>query len=72
MPESQPTTSISIPIVGGDTTSDFAPAGTAVPAPLPSSSELIQSRLVLWLGFLIGLFILGTGIYGAIILYMRK
>lgn len=72
MPEIQPTTSISIPIVGGDTTSEFASAATAVPAPLPSSSELMQSRLVLWLGFLIGLFILGTGIYGAIILYMRK
>ena len=67
-----PTTSITIPIVGDNPTPDFSPVATAVPLPLPSSSELLQSRLILWLGFFIGLFILGTGIYGAIILYTRK
>ena len=60
-----------IPIVGNDL--DFNSSSPVIESePAPSSSQLIQSNLVLWLGFLIGLLILGTGIYGAIILYMRK
>ena len=66
-----PPTIMNIPVVGNDSDTTL-PRATIMPAPAPGSSELIQSRLVMWLGFLIGLFIFVTGIYGAIILYTRK
>ena len=63
-----------LPIVGGadGQTSFITPIAPANPTPAVSTGELIQSNLVLWIGFLMGLLILGTGIYGAIILYTRK
>ena len=68
-----PVTTVTLPIVGEEsalettqTTINEAPTSTY------STSELIQSNFVLWVGFLIGLFMLGVGIYGAIILYARK
>ncbi len=69
--DTPPATLVNIPVVG-DNPDTGLPQATIVPAPMPGSSELIQSRLVMWLGFLIGLFIFATGVYGAIILYTRK
>lgn len=62
-----------LPVVGEeDPAAYITPLAPATPTPALSTGEMIQSNLVLWVGFLIGLFILGTGIYGAIILYTRK
>ena len=60
-----------IPVVGDENTSSFitpiAPIDSA-----PDTGDIFQSNLILWIGFIIGLLILGTGVYGAIILYTRK
>ena len=68
-----PVTTITLPVVAEEST--IGTTQTTIneaPTPTYSTSDLIQSNFVLWVGFLIGLFMLGIGIYGAIILYARK
>lgn len=59
-----------LPVVG-DNGNSF-PSTPVETAPSATTSEIIQSSLVLWVGFIIGLLMVGMGIYGAIILYQRK
>lgn len=42
------------------------------PAHQPASAETIRSRIMLWAGFLIALFIFLSGVVGAIVLYRRQ